>query len=53
MSNDKLPAGLEARIVELEKPENQGGGFTAGDWALLLLTGVVLPAALLYWGWMQ
>jgi hypothetical protein len=53
MSNGELPAGLEARITELEQPENQGEGFSGGDWMLLLLTGVILPAALLYWGWTQ
>ena len=51
MSNHAMPPELERRISELEKPENQGGGFTAVDWVLLALTGVIGPALLLIWGW--
>ena len=47
----RFPAELERRIAELEQPENQGSGFTAIDWLLLLLTGIVGPALLLWWGW--
>ncbi|GJL81358.1 MAG: hypothetical protein DHS20C01_09920 [marine bacterium B5-7] len=42
---------LESRISNLEKPENQGAGFTGRDWLLLILTGVVFPVLLLIWGW--
>jgi hypothetical protein len=48
---ERLPPELERRITELEDPSNQGAGFTGLDWALLLLTGVIGPAALLFWGW--
>jgi hypothetical protein len=51
MSNGTFPPELERRISELEKMENQGTGFTGMDWALLLLTGVICPILLLWWGW--
>lgn len=51
MADSTLPAELERRIAELEDPANQGSGFTAADWALLALTGIVAPALLLWWGW--
>jgi len=47
----QLPAELERRISELENPANQGSGFSGMDWMLLLLTGIVAPAILLWWGW--
>lgn len=46
-----LPPELERRIAELENPANQGAGFTALDWLLLLLTGVIGPGLILWWGW--
>jgi hypothetical protein len=46
-----MPPELERRLSELEKPENQGEGFTGGDWAALILLGIVGPAILLVWGW--
>lgn len=51
MPNQTFPPDLERRISELEKLENQGAGFTGRDWLLLALTGVILPALLLVWGW--
>ncbi len=51
MSNHAMPPELERRISELEKPENQGSGFTAVDWILLAVTGVIGPGLLLIWGW--
>jgi len=51
MSDTTLPRELERRISELEDPANQGSGFTALDWILLLLTGVIGPGLLLWWGW--
>lgn len=47
----ELPAELERRLAELERPENQGGGFTAGDWIFLIVSGIVAPILLLWWGW--
>jgi hypothetical protein len=52
MSNPKLHPELERRIAELENPENQGASFGGSDWLWLALLGVVLPAAILLWGWM-
>ena len=46
-----LDPELERRIAALEQAENQGGGFGAADWAWLALLGVIVPAALLVWGW--
>ncbi|WP_166434003.1 hypothetical protein [Roseovarius spongiae] len=51
MTNKTEAAELERRLSELEKEENQGGSFTAGDWFFLLIAGVIGPAALLLWGW--
>ncbi len=51
MSEQPFPPELERRLTELEKPENQGDSFTAMDWFLLLVTGVVGPVLLLIWGW--
>lgn len=48
---EPLPPELERRISELEDPANQGSGFTGLDWALLALTGIIGPAAILVWGW--
>jgi hypothetical protein len=42
---------LERRIAALEQSDNQGRGFGAADWTWLALLGIVLPAALLIWGW--
>jgi hypothetical protein len=51
MTDNTLPPELERRISELEKPENQGSGFTGMDWLLLALTGIIGPVILLIWGW--
>jgi len=51
MDKQSIAAELERRLSELEKPENQGTGFTLGDWIFLLAAGVVGPALLLIWGW--
>jgi hypothetical protein len=51
MSTNVLPPELERRISELEKPENQGEGFTSTDWLWLIALGIVGPVLLLMWGW--
>lgn len=51
MSDQKMPDELEERISELENPENQGGGFTTGDWVFLFASGIAFPVLLLIWGW--
>lgn len=51
MTNTRLEPELERRIAELENPANQGAGFGSVDWFWLAALGVLLPAALLVWGW--
>ena len=51
MSNRQFSSELERRISEIEKPENQGEGFTNLDWVLLVLTGIAGPILILIWGW--
>lgn len=51
MATHNFPPELERRVAELERPENQGSGFTGIDWILLAVTGVIGPALLLIWGW--
>jgi hypothetical protein len=48
---DELPPELQARITALEDPARQGSDFDAVSWAWLILLGVVIPMALLVWGW--
>lgn len=51
MTNKTLPAELERRLTELEKPENQGAGLSLADWVFLLVAGLLGPVILLFWGW--
>ncbi|WP_212524816.1 hypothetical protein [Actibacterium sp. MT2.3-13A] len=51
MDDRTMQMELDRRLAELEKPENQGGGLSSGDWIFLLLTGVIGPVLLLLWGW--
>jgi hypothetical protein len=48
--SDQLPAELTRRIETLER-EGGGGDLNRRSWFWLLLLGVVIPAALLLWGW--
>lgn len=48
---DDLPPGLEERVTALEDPSRQGSDFDTLSWVWLILLGVVLPVALLVWGW--
>ena len=50
---DELPPELEARIRALEDESGQGSGFTAECWIWLVVLGVIVPSALLVWGWPQ
>lgn len=50
-TSTNLDPELERRIAALENPDNQGRGFGGADWAWLGALGVILPAALLIWGW--
>jgi hypothetical protein len=47
----RFPAELESRLQHLEKPENQGSGFSTTDWLYLWGLGLGVPALLLIWGW--
>ena len=51
MDNKEMAAELDRRLLELEKPENQGAGFTVGDWVFLFISGILGPIILLFWGW--
>jgi hypothetical protein len=48
---EDLPPELEERITALEDPARQGADFDAVSWAWLILLGMVVPLALLVWGW--
>jgi len=46
-----LDPELERRIRALENASEQGSGFTGADWLALIVLGIVLPIAMLIWGW--
>lgn len=46
-----LPPELERRIAALESGGAAGADFDARSWFWMILLGVVLPLALLLWGW--
>ncbi len=46
----ELPAELERRIAAIER-NDVAGEMNARSWMWLLLFGVLIPAALLLWGW--
>jgi hypothetical protein len=48
---DDLPPGLRERIEALEDPARQAADFDARSWVWLILLGIVVPVALLVWGW--
>ena len=50
--DETLPAQLEERIRYYEQPGNDPGALSPGDWMVLALTGVVLPAVCLVLGWL-
>lgn len=45
-----IPRALHEKLVEIDRDSRTAAGFTGRDWFLLLLTGVVFPAALIWWG---
>ncbi|MBP9181631.1 MAG: hypothetical protein KBF78_00755 [Fuscovulum sp.] len=45
-----VPIALRAKLEEIDRDSRLAAGFTGKDWLLLLLTGVVFPAALIWWG---
>jgi hypothetical protein len=48
---EPLDPELERRIAALELGEETGADFDAASWVWMILLGVVLPVALLLWGW--
>jgi hypothetical protein len=46
------PGSLESRLRHYEDPDNDPGALTWTSWRVLLLTGVLLPAACLVLGWL-
>jgi hypothetical protein len=50
--DESLPAELDQRIGYYEHPENDPGPLTAGDWQMLVATGILLPVVCLILGWL-
>lgn len=48
---EPLPAELERRVAAIEAGQEAGSDFTLGSWLWMILLGVVVPIALLMWGW--
>lgn len=46
-----LPPELERRLAAIESGAEAGSDFDAASWIWMILFGVVLPVALLIWGW--
>lgn len=51
--DETMPAQLEERIRYYEQPGNDPGPLSHGDWTILVLTGIVLPAVALLLGWLM
>jgi hypothetical protein len=49
--NEPLPAQLEERLVALESGREVGEDFDGRSWFWLILLGVLIPGALLLFGW--
>lgn len=45
-----VPDALREKLVEIDRDSRTASGFTTRDWMLLLLTGVVFPVTLIWWG---
>jgi hypothetical protein len=51
-SREPLDPGLEQRVAALESSvADAGSDFDAASWFWMLMLGVVVPVALLLWGW--
>jgi hypothetical protein len=50
--DESMPAELEQRISYYEQPENDPGPLTAGEWQVLVATGILLPLLCLILGWL-
>lgn len=51
MRDSRMPLELEQRISHYERAENDPGPLTSGDWRVMVLTGILLPALCLLLGW--
>jgi hypothetical protein len=51
MPDPPLQPELARRIEILEREVDSSGDFNRASWFWLLLFGVVIPVALLLWGW--
>jgi len=49
--DEPLDPELERRIAALESGGETGADFDFASWVWIILLGVVLPVALLLWGW--
>lgn len=47
----ELALDLDKRLAALEESSQQGADFDGLSWFWLLLFGIVVPLALLVWGW--
>lgn len=52
MSNSNLAPELERRLEQVEREAQTSPPLRAKDWLFLFVSGVLLPALLLIWGWM-
>lgn len=48
---DSLHPELDRRLVAIESGAEGGSDFDAASWVWMILLGLVLPIALLIWGW--
>ena len=48
---DKSAPTLEERIAGIESGEEAGTDFGTDSWLWMILFGVIVPIALLTWGW--
>jgi hypothetical protein len=50
-TREPLDPELERRVAALESGAEAGTDFDAASWFWMVMLGVVVPAALLLWGW--
>ena len=50
-SREPLDPELERRVAALEAGADAGSDFDAASWFWMVLLGILVPVALLVWGW--
>lgn len=50
-SREPLDPELERRVIALEAGTDSGSDFDAASWFWMVLLGILVPVALLVWGW--